>query len=372
MRLRNVKNALCIAAVSAAVALSGVPVGGLSLTVQAEEAQMNALDDILQQMYLLYQSGDFASMYALDASDATRTYAELVRNSGTDRYVISLDDNTQAMLYVTADGGYWWYFGQMVNNLRLGTGTTVLLGSNYYEFFTGSYDADFPGGNGSYSIHWYDDGSGYELSGTFQGMQVNGTYQVNTIWQEDGISYTCSLPITYTNNHFTSIGGGWELYDYYTYEDFQEYYFYNLSTGEGIFYTLDQDVNLAAVGMTPDGISGHWWGKNNVSETFSSVFRGSAAAVTIPETTTPATPETPVPDVPTPDATTPTPTTPAFPEQPSASDTYLVQRGDNLSKIAEKVYGDRTQWRKIYDANKDIIRKDYTIFANQTLVIPVS
>ncbi|MDE6992404.1 MAG: LysM peptidoglycan-binding domain-containing protein, partial [Lachnospiraceae bacterium] len=48
----------------------------------------------------------------------------------------------------------------------------------------------------------------------------------------------------------------------------------------------------------------------------------------------------------------------------------VVQRGDNLSKIAGKVYGDRKQWRKIYDANKDRIRKDYTIFANQTLVIP--
>ncbi|MDE7272400.1 MAG: LysM peptidoglycan-binding domain-containing protein [Lachnospiraceae bacterium] len=371
MRLRNVKNVLCIAAVSAAVALSGVPVSGPSMVVQAEETQMTALDDILQQMYLLYQSGDFASMYALDANDMTRTYAEFVKNSGADRYVISLDDNTKAMLYVSADGGYWWYFGQMVNNLRQGTGTTLLLNSNYYELFTGTYDADFPGGSGTYSIHWYNDGSGYDLSGTFQGMQVDGTYQVNAIWLEDGISYSSSLPITYTNSHFTSIGGGWELDEYYTYEDFQEYYFYNSSAGDGIYFTLDQDVNLTAVGMTPDGISGHWWGKNDISETFSSVFLGNAAAVPAPETT-PATPETPTPDVSTPETTTPTPTTPAFPEQPSASDTYIVQRGDNLSRIAEKVYGDRTQWRKIYDANKDIIGKNYTIFANQTLVIPVS
>ncbi len=34
---------------------------------------------------------------------------------------------------------------------------------------------------------------------------------------------------------------------------------------------------------------------------------------------------------------------------------YVVEQGDTLAVIAEKVYGDATLWQKIYDANKDAI-----------------
>ena len=42
----------------------------------------------------------------------------------------------------------------------------------------------------------------------------------------------------------------------------------------------------------------------------------------------------------------------------AAGDTYEVASGDTLGSIAEKVYGDQTQWRRIYDANKDAIGSD--------------
>ena len=35
--------------------------------------------------------------------------------------------------------------------------------------------------------------------------------------------------------------------------------------------------------------------------------------------------------------------------------TYDIQSGDTLLSIAEQFYGDATQWRKIYDANRDVI-----------------
>jgi nucleoid-associated protein YgaU len=35
--------------------------------------------------------------------------------------------------------------------------------------------------------------------------------------------------------------------------------------------------------------------------------------------------------------------------------TYEIQSGDTLLSIAEQFYGDNTQWRKIYDANRDVI-----------------
>jgi len=39
-------------------------------------------------------------------------------------------------------------------------------------------------------------------------------------------------------------------------------------------------------------------------------------------------------------------------------DTYEIQAGDTLATIAQQFYGDPTQWRRIYDANKDAIGAD--------------
>jgi nucleoid-associated protein YgaU len=38
-----------------------------------------------------------------------------------------------------------------------------------------------------------------------------------------------------------------------------------------------------------------------------------------------------------------------------AERTYTVEAGDTLASIAQKMYGDSTQWRKIYDANRSAI-----------------
>jgi nucleoid-associated protein YgaU len=54
-----------------------------------------------------------------------------------------------------------------------------------------------------------------------------------------------------------------------------------------------------------------------------------------------------------PAAVSPTSTT-----EPVAAETYEVQSGDTLLTIAQEKYGDGAQWRRIYDANKDVIGSD--------------
>lgn len=49
---------------------------------------------------------------------------------------------------------------------------------------------------------------------------------------------------------------------------------------------------------------------------------------------------------------------------------YTVQRGDTLEGIAVKMYGDRTKWRLIFEANRDKITNKDRIFPGQELVIP--
>ncbi|HXO84489.1 MAG TPA: LysM peptidoglycan-binding domain-containing protein [Gemmatimonadales bacterium] len=50
--------------------------------------------------------------------------------------------------------------------------------------------------------------------------------------------------------------------------------------------------------------------------------------------------------------------------------TYVVKPGDSLSKIAKQVYGNTDDWRRIYDANRDIIKDPDLIYPGQTLRLP--
>jgi nucleoid-associated protein YgaU len=54
----------------------------------------------------------------------------------------------------------------------------------------------------------------------------------------------------------------------------------------------------------------------------------------------------------------------------SAGRTYTVVKGDTLSKIAKSMYGDANKWRKIYEANTDILKNPDLIRPGQVLKIP--
>lgn len=51
--------------------------------------------------------------------------------------------------------------------------------------------------------------------------------------------------------------------------------------------------------------------------------------------------------------------------------TYTVRKKDNLSKIAKKYYGIQSEWKSIYDANKDQIKNSNLIYEDQELIIPL-
>lgn len=48
-----------------------------------------------------------------------------------------------------------------------------------------------------------------------------------------------------------------------------------------------------------------------------------------------------------------------------------VNKGDDLKKLAKKYYGARSEWRRIYEANKDVVASDKKLKAGVSLVIPV-
>jgi nucleoid-associated protein YgaU len=54
----------------------------------------------------------------------------------------------------------------------------------------------------------------------------------------------------------------------------------------------------------------------------------------------------------------------------TATKIYEVVAGDSLSKIAKREYGNASEWKRIFEANKDIIKNPDLIYPGQKLKIP--
>ncbi|WP_433853377.1 LysM peptidoglycan-binding domain-containing protein [Stenotrophomonas nitritireducens] len=49
---------------------------------------------------------------------------------------------------------------------------------------------------------------------------------------------------------------------------------------------------------------------------------------------------------------------------------YTVQKGDSLSRIAKNLLGDANAWKRIFEANRDVLDDPDKIYPGQTLKIP--
>jgi nucleoid-associated protein YgaU len=55
---------------------------------------------------------------------------------------------------------------------------------------------------------------------------------------------------------------------------------------------------------------------------------------------------------------------------PADQQSYTVQSGDSLSKIAKRIYGDANKWHAIFAANRDQIKNPDLIQPGQVLTLP--
>jgi len=58
------------------------------------------------------------------------------------------------------------------------------------------------------------------------------------------------------------------------------------------------------------------------------------------------------------------------PAEKEAVEYYIIQKGDNLSKIAKQFYGDANKYPKIFEANREVIKDANLIFPGQKIRIP--
>ena len=61
---------------------------------------------------------------------------------------------------------------------------------------------------------------------------------------------------------------------------------------------------------------------------------------------------------------------PILPESGTPEATYVVKKGDSLSKIAKAVYGDANKWKAIHQANRDTIPNPDLIYPGQVIKLP--
>ena len=54
----------------------------------------------------------------------------------------------------------------------------------------------------------------------------------------------------------------------------------------------------------------------------------------------------------------------------TATKIYEVVSGDSLSKIAKREYGNASEWKRIYEANQDVLENPDKIYPGQKLRIP--
>ena len=60
----------------------------------------------------------------------------------------------------------------------------------------------------------------------------------------------------------------------------------------------------------------------------------------------------------------------SVPDASAVGQFHEVQKGETLSKIAEKYYGDPGLYKEIFEANRNILKDPNKIFPGQKLRIP--
>ncbi|MEN8809268.1 MAG: LysM peptidoglycan-binding domain-containing protein, partial [Desulfobacterales bacterium] len=60
------------------------------------------------------------------------------------------------------------------------------------------------------------------------------------------------------------------------------------------------------------------------------------------------------------------------PPQAAQVEYYVIQKGDSLSAIAKRYYGNAQDYPRIFDANREVIKNPDLIYPGQKIRIPLA
>ena len=128
--------------------------------------------------------------------------------------------------------------------------------------------------------------------------------------------------------------------------------------GEATYYTIQKGDVLSKISQRFYGTTTKW----------KTIHEANMDVIPDPNRLTLGT-EIVIPDIAAPPAG-PAPAEPRVTTESTGARTHTVGRGETLTSIANAYYGDGTQWRRIYEANKSKIPDPNRIKVGTTLTIP--
>ena len=157
-------------------------------TVQRPDNDPTAL---LEKAYKLMGNGDYIGMLDVDGSIEADDLVTLMKSRGQDVFIFGDDYNGekdytgQAVgLYIIPEG-YYFYYGDYVDGVRCGFGTSYWKnGSETYEMYQGYWDNDAPNGQGTITNRDEYANSTTMVSGGFKDGHQDGdmSYDVIDSW----------------------------------------------------------------------------------------------------------------------------------------------------------------------------------------------
>ena len=148
-------------------------------TLEQEAATKLAL---MLNVFEYMSSEDYDSMLGVGGSDEAVAVVDiLVAHDKTSYIYIPEDDGshtgTGAGIYLNGNNGYYFYYGDFINGMREGNGSTFMkLDDNRKYVFTGEWKNNDPNGAGSAyyeSEHWTEEISGELTDGLWNGHVTN-------------------------------------------------------------------------------------------------------------------------------------------------------------------------------------------------------
>ena len=122
----------------------------------AQQRPDNDTTQVLESAYVKMGKGDYRGMLDIDGSVEADDLVQLMKSRGQDVFIFGDDYNGEkdytgqaVALYIIPDG-YYFYYGDYVDGIRDGYGTSYWKnGTETYEMYQGYWKDDAPNGQGS-------------------------------------------------------------------------------------------------------------------------------------------------------------------------------------------------------------------------------
>ena len=213
--------------------------------------QTNDPMGLLEKAYEYMSQDDYYSMMNVDGTDAADNVVSIMKNRGTDEMLYAPDyhgesDYTgQAVGVYIVPEGYYFFYGDYVNGIREGEGTSfwVTTGAYRYELYRGEWKNGKPNGDGT--MYTQDDSEGTQIT-------VTGNFTDGRQDGRMGYSYYNSWNNSYYYEEYEAVNGDAAaisssgndqdyVYDYYT-------VYLELPDGTLVYYDANTEY-LAALGF---------------------------------------------------------------------------------------------------------------------------